>query len=143
MVVFVVIAYLIKILFKGSVSTPLDGMNNGTSTPVSTHEWTPLTLAPFNGKDNLRILIAVKGTVYDVSAGALFYGPSGPYANFAGRDALRGLALNSFDMEHLKDLHEPIDLLEDLSDEEMQSLDGWESLFLSKYPIAGKLLNPV
>ncbi len=37
--------------------------------------YTPKTLSPFNGKDHDRILLAIKGTVFDVSAGRNFYGP--------------------------------------------------------------------
>ena len=38
--------------------------------------YTPKTLAPFNGEDGKRILLAIKGVVYDVTAGRNFYGPS-------------------------------------------------------------------
>lgn len=38
--------------------------------------YTPKTLAPFNGKDGGRILLAIDGTVFDVTAGRNFYGPS-------------------------------------------------------------------
>ena len=38
--------------------------------------YTPKTLQPFNGVDNPRILLAINGTVFDVSAGRNFYGPS-------------------------------------------------------------------
>lgn len=38
--------------------------------------YTPKTLEPFNGKDGGRILLAINGTVFDVTAGRNFYGPS-------------------------------------------------------------------
>ena len=78
--------------------------------------YTPKTLSPFSGQDGSRILLAIKRVVYDVTAGRNFYGPSAPvprfrwsllthcfhipdgmYANFAGRDASRGMAKQSFD----------------------------------------------
>jgi len=37
--------------------------------------FTPKTLEPFNGKDGGRILLAIKGQVFDVTAGRNFYGP--------------------------------------------------------------------
>lgn len=50
----------------------------------------------------------------------------GPYANFAGRDASRGLAKNSFDLDMLTDPNEAIDKLEDLNADEWESLREWE-----------------
>ena len=57
----------------------------------------PNELSEFDGKQNKRILMGIRGRVYDVTAGAHFYGPGGPYGNFAGRDASRGLSKGSFD----------------------------------------------
>lgn len=37
--------------------------------------YTPKTLEPFSGKDGGRILLAINGTVFDVSQGKNFYGP--------------------------------------------------------------------
>ncbi len=37
--------------------------------------YTPLTLAKFSGNDGGRILLAIAGTVFDVTAGRGFYGP--------------------------------------------------------------------
>ena len=37
--------------------------------------YTPKTLEPFNGEDGKRILLAISGVVYDVTAGRNFYGP--------------------------------------------------------------------
>jgi membrane-associated progesterone receptor component len=83
----------------------------------------------------------VRGRVFDVTSGRNFYGPGGPYENFAGRDASRGLACHSFDEEMLtKDLDGPLDTLEGLGAEEMESLKGWEERFESKYLVVGRLV---
>jgi len=65
--------------------------------PIVFTYYTPSELAEFDGKKNKRILMGIRGQVYDVTTGAHFYGPSGPYGNFAGRDASRGLSKGSFD----------------------------------------------
>lgn len=86
--------------------------------------------------------LAVRGRVFDVSRGRNFYGPGGPYANFAGRDASRGLACGSFDPDMLtEDLDGPLDRLEGLGPDEMEALQGWESRFLEKYDVVGKLVS--
>ncbi|KAI8047531.1 putative sterol-binding protein, partial [Gilbertella persicaria] len=103
--------------------------------------YTPVELLPYNGKDNPRILIGVNGSVYDVSQGSNFYGPGGPYANFAGHDASRGLAKNSFDADMMVDPDGPIDKLEDLAEDDWESLREWESLFARKYLLVGKLVE--
>ncbi|KAJ9137515.1 Cytochrome b5 [Pleurostoma richardsiae] len=102
--------------------------------------FTPRTLLPYNGENGAPVYLAVRGRVFDVSAGRNFYGPGGPYANFAGRDASRGLACGSFDEDMLtKDLDGPLDTLSDLGRDEMEALQGWEERFESKYLVVGKL----
>lgn len=54
------------------------------------------------------------------------------YGNFAGRDASRGLAKNSFDEDMLTDPNAEIDKLEDLDQEEWQSLRDWAGFFEGK-----------
>lgn len=49
----------------------------------------------------------------------------GPYASFAGHDASRGLAKNSFDDDMMVDPKGPIDKLEDLTSDEWESLREW------------------
>ncbi|KAJ9102574.1 hypothetical protein QFC21_002975 [Naganishia friedmannii] len=49
------------------------------------------------GDDGVITEVREERTVFDVSAGRSFYGPDGPYGNFAGRDASRGMAKQSFD----------------------------------------------
>lgn len=102
--------------------------------PVEVGEVTLEQLRAYDGKDPAKqILIAIRGQVYDVSRGRLFYGPQGPYSLFAGRDATRALALMSFD---------PNDLtgdLDGLSPDELEVLQDWEEKFKERYPRVGHL----
>ncbi|KAH8591596.1 cytochrome b5-like heme/steroid binding domain-containing protein [Bisporella sp. PMI_857] len=105
------------------------------------HTFTPPTLLPYNGLEKPEVYLAVRGQVFDVSSGRNFYGPGGPYENFAGRDASRGLAFGSFDEDMLtKDLEGPLDKLEDLGRDEWEALKGWEERFSEKYLVVGKLV---
>jgi membrane-associated progesterone receptor component len=65
--------------------------------PIVFKYYTPTELSVYDGKVEKRILMGIRGRVYDVTAGGHFYGPGGPYGNFAGRDASRGLSKGSFD----------------------------------------------
>ncbi|AMD21158.1 HEL122Cp [Eremothecium sinecaudum] len=116
--------------------------SNSTShkEPIVQTTFYPRTLYKFNGHDDEKIYIAIKGKVYDCSASRQFYGPSGPYSNFAGHDASRGLATNSFDIEMISSWDRPIDDLSDLSAQELEALDSWESHFERKYPCIGVLV---
>ncbi|PHH92194.1 hypothetical protein CDD83_8483 [Cordyceps sp. RAO-2017] len=110
--------------------------------PVVFTTYTPHTLRPFDGRDGRAVYLAVRGRVFDVSRGRNFYGPGGPYANFAGRDASRGLACGSFDDDMLtKDLDAPLDGLDGLGQDELEALRGWEERFLEKYDVIGKLVS--
>lgn len=110
--------------------------------PTVFRTFTPPTLLPYNGTDNKPIYLAIRGAVFDVSRKAHFYGPGGPYENFAGRDATRGLAMGSFDEEMLtKDLEGPLDDLTGLGEGEMESLGNWEESFGGQYPVIGRLVS--
>lgn len=78
----------------------------------------------------MPVYLAVRGKVFDVTPGKNFYGPGGPYENFAGRDASRGLACGSFDEDMLtKDLYGPLDDLSGLGSDERQAMQDWEDRF--------------
>ena len=110
--------------------------------PIVFRTFTPPELKPYNGEDNAGVYLAVRGKVFDVTSGKNFYGPGGPYENFAGRDASRGLACGSFDEDMLtKDLRGPLDDLKGLGADEMQALQDWEDRFSEKYLIVGKLVS--
>lgn len=146
-IVLLIFLYSLKnILFNNvrhvDVEVEIDPEKSGEQDDGATviRDFTPRELSNYNGFDLEKIYIAVKGNVYDVSKGRQFYGPSGPYSNFAGHDASRGLALNSFETEHVRGWNEPIDDLKDLTDIERESLDKWEGMFKGKYPCVGKLV---
>jgi membrane-associated progesterone receptor component len=106
--------------------------------PVVFRTFTPRTLLKYNGEKSPlnpegSVYLSVKGEVHDVSAGRNFYGPGGPYENFAGRDATRGLACQSFDEEMLtKDLDGPLDDCSDLDKDQLENLQGWVERFDEK-----------
>lgn len=109
--------------------------------PTVFRTFTPPSLFPYNGLNGMPVYLAVRGRVFDVTSGRNFYGPGGPYANFAGRDASRGLACGSFDEDMLtKDLDGPLDTLEDLDAEQLEAMRGWEERFEEKYLVVGKLV---
>ncbi|KAL8493576.1 hypothetical protein ACS0TY_024668 [Phlomoides rotata] len=102
--------------------------------PVQIGDVTEEELRAYDGSDpNKPLLMAIKGQIYDVSRSRMFYGPGGPYALFAGRDASRALALMSFDP---KDLTGNI---EGLSESELEALQDWEYKFMEKYVKVGQI----
>ncbi|KAH8826693.1 cytochrome b5-like heme/steroid binding domain-containing protein [Flagelloscypha sp. PMI_526] len=103
--------------------------------------YTPKTLEPFHGRDGGRILLAINGLVFDVTDGRSFYGPNGMYGNFAGRDASRGMAKQSFDESMLTPVDLPLDKLQDLTPDEIDNMKGWIEHFSGKYIICGKLVE--
>ncbi|CAD6586958.1 MAG: hypothetical protein ASARMPRED_002894 [Alectoria sarmentosa] len=69
------------------------------------YDLTDAQLSIYNGTDPaLPILVAVNGTIYDVSASPHFYGPGGSYSFFAGRDATRSFVTGCFDTDLNGDL---------------------------------------
>lgn len=102
-------------------------------------DFTVAELRQFDGTQaDGRVLVAVNGSVYDVTKGKRFYGPGGPYAAFGGRDASRGLATFSVTSNE----KEEYDDLSDLTQMEMESVKEWEMQFKEKYILVGRLLKP-
>lgn len=106
---------------------------NSTDQAQVWRTWTPEQLRTYDGTGTAddseqegRILMAIRRKVYDVTTGRAFYGPGGPYAIFAGRDASRGLAKQSFEVDMLTPTDEPIDRLDDLTKSEWDNLRDWE-----------------
>ncbi|KAL6215996.1 hypothetical protein ACLB2K_015422 [Fragaria x ananassa] len=93
-------------------------------------------LTQYNGTDPSKpIYVALKGRIFDVSNGKSFYGPGGPYAMFAGKDASRALAKMTKNEEDIT-----ADL-QGLSDKEIGVLTDWENKFVAKYPVVGRVVS--
>ncbi|CAI9775014.1 unnamed protein product [Fraxinus pennsylvanica] len=102
--------------------------------PVQLGEITEEELKQYDGSDFEKpLLMAIKGQIYDVSRSRMFYGPGGPYALFAGKDASRALAKMSFDE---KDLNGD---LTGLGFFELDALQDWEYKFITKYVKVGTI----
>ncbi|KAL2920631.1 Membrane steroid-binding protein 2 [Bienertia sinuspersici] len=100
--------------------------------PVQVGEITEDELKQYDGTDPKKpLLMAIKSQIYDVSQSRMFYGPGGPYALFAGKDASRALAKMSFED---KDLTGDIS---GLGPFELEALQDWEFKFMSKYVKVG------
>ncbi|CAN6287808.1 unnamed protein product [Urochloa humidicola] len=106
--------------------------------PVQMGEVSEEVLREYDGTDPKKpLLMAIKGQIYDVTQSRMFYGPGGPYALFAGKDASRALAKMSF---------EPQDLTGDISGLgpfELDALQDWEYKFMSKYVKVGTVKKTV
>jgi membrane-associated progesterone receptor component len=134
------IALLLLLVYLRLRPKPLPVLPRAPS-PIVFRTFTPPELRIYNGEKGMPVYLAVRGKVFDVTPGKNFYGPGGPYENFAGRDASRGLACGSFDTDMLTaDLQGPLDTLEGLSEEELEALRDWEARFLDKYLVVGTLV---
>lgn len=134
-----VIAYLIYKIFKSqNPSSPVPSEPVPSLPKMKKRDFTLEDLKPYDGNGpEGRILVAVNGKVFDVTRGKRFYGHGGPYANFAGKDASRGLA--TFDVLGGKDTY---DDLSDLNSFEMDSIREWDMQFTEQYDYVGRLLKP-
>ncbi|XP_016983601.1 membrane-associated progesterone receptor component 1 [Drosophila rhopaloa] len=135
-----IICFLVYKIVRDRTEVPSVGVVKPfeTGLPKIRRDFTVKELRQYDGNQpDGRVLVAVNGSVYDVSKGRRFYGPGGPYATFAGRDASRNLATFSVDSND-KDEY---DDLSDLSAVEMDSVKEWEMQFKEKYELVGKLLR--
>ncbi|GFH28134.1 cytochrome b5 heme-binding domain-containing protein, partial [Haematococcus lacustris] len=96
-------------------------------------ELTPAELSFYDGAARSQVYIAVQGTIYDVTSGASFYGPGGPYECFGGKECARALALMKIDVA------ECTSDLTGLTPKNLSTLQDWVRKFAAKYPVVGQL----
>ncbi|KAL9931442.1 hypothetical protein V8E36_009728 [Tilletia maclaganii] len=94
-------------------------------------------LQNFNGSNaSIPLLVALDRRVYDVSSKREVYGPGGGYATFAGRDSTRNFALFSIEPES------DGSCIDDLGEEELNTLAKWRRWFDDNYPLVGWNFRP-
>lgn len=106
-----------------------------TSACVDTVTWSELESA--DGQDGRPAYIAIRGRVYDVTAGKAFYGPGKPYHNFVGRDATSAFALGC-SAPHCISAS-----TENFSPHQLKEIDRWIELYEThdRYTFVGKLVD--
>ncbi|KAF8814815.1 cytochrome b5 [Phlegmacium glaucopus] len=104
--------------------------------PPKDDPYTTEQLKQYDGSDPTKpILVAIKGTIFDVSAKIDVYGPGKSYNVFAGKDGSRGLGLSSLKAE---------DAVADytgLDEKDMKVLNDWHSFFSKRYNIVGRVVD--
>lgn len=91
-------------------------------------------LTAYDGTDEQKpILLAINGTVYDVTLGRRFYGPGGSYHFFAGKDASRAFVSNCFDVDLTPDLRGLEEMYLPLNDPEIDALYSRDELTTMKH----------
>ena len=138
----------------------------GLQTPAPSY--TDADLRKYAGQDpTLPLLLAINGSIYDVSAGRRHYGPGGSYHAFAGADASRGFVTSCFkedrkpDMRGVELMFIPLDdpevdalytaeemraqrqkEVEDAKAQVHAALKHWVDFFASgKYPYVGRVVR--
>jgi len=80
-------------------------------------------LKQYNGKDeNLPVYLAVRGKVFDVSAGRKHYGPGGTYSFLSGKDASRAFATGCYEDTCEQGLH-------GLTERQLKEVDHWDKFY--------------
>ncbi|EWC48959.1 hypothetical protein DRE_00264 [Drechslerella stenobrocha 248] len=79
------------------------------------------------------IYVAIKGTVFNVTANTGSYGPGASYNVFTGKDASYGLGKSSLKPE---DAHPDYSQLDEAG---LKVLDDWYTFFSKRYNVMGKL----
>jgi predicted heme/steroid binding protein len=105
-----------RLLLQDTLLTPGPPQNG----PI---QYTDADLKAYDGTDPTKpILLAINGTIYDVSNGRKHYGPEGSYHLFAGADASRGFVTGCFDTDRTPDMRGVEEMFLPLDDPEIDGL---------------------
>ncbi|KAF9089774.1 hypothetical protein BGX23_006466 [Mortierella sp. AD031] len=97
-------------------------------------------LAKYDGSDPTKnIYLAIKGEVFDVTAGRPYYSKGGGYGFFSGKDASRAYTTGCFETHLTHDLR-------GLSAQQLAEVDGWASFYRNHqkyFKIGTVILDPI
>jgi len=119
--------------------------SSSSETPSTGLALTLEELAEFDGRalpdseERAPLLLAIRGRIYDVSAGGAFYGPGRSYHKLVGKDATRAFSTGCLDPECL------IASTAGLRESQIREADRWIELYEhhDKYKLVGQLRKPV
>ena len=120
---------------KKAIGEPIETTTDDVMT-MKKGDLTRKELKQFDGKSDDKkpfLLLACKGTIFDVTKGRDFYGPGGPYNCFCGKDASLAFAKVSTSEEHMNAN------CSNLFAMEVDALNDWYRKFEEKYPVVGKV----
>ncbi|KAF9317721.1 hypothetical protein BG003_000400 [Podila horticola] len=97
-------------------------------------------LRQYDGSDPTKnIYLAVKGEVFDVTAGRPYYGKGGGYGFFSGRDASRAYTTGCFQTHLTHDLR-------GLTPAQLADIDGWANFYRNHakyFKVGTVILDPI
>jgi len=129
---------LMPLLMRTEEPLPLGDADAGIALTVE-------ELAEFDGRplddsgERAPLYLAIRGRIYDVTAGAAFYGPGRSYHKLVGHDATRAFCTGCLEPDCL------ISSTQGLSESQQREADRWIELYEhhDKYKLVGRIRTPV
>lgn len=96
-------------------------------------------LLKFNGVEDTKLYVAIKGYVYDVTTNDKSYGPGKAYNKLVGKDVGRLLGLNRLQLKEEDGRVPDTWDLSDLTEKQLKIVDDWVFFFKMRYPIVARI----
>lgn len=107
-------------------------LNAPKSDPISLKQ-----LSKYDGVQDKKIYLAIKGDVFDVTSNTKSYGPGGGYHPLVGKDSSRSLGLMSLspDTTNAPNCWD----YSGLTEKQLKTVNDWHTFFTKRYNIVGKV----
>lgn len=107
--------------------------------PPKSDPFTRKKLLKYDGIQDEKIYVGIKGQIFDVTQNKKAYGPGTSYHVFTGKDSSRALAKSSLSPE---DNNSSISYkIDDLTEDELRVLEDWYTFFSKRYNIVGVVVE--
>lgn len=93
-------------------------------------------LSIYNGVNNPKVYIGIKGYVYDVTTNLDSYGPGKSYNTLTGKEVTRLFAINKLKVPE-GDGDQKLWDIDDLSDKQKDAVVKWIEFFHCRYKVVG------